>query len=115
MVGHLVSAAPRRLLAGSALVFVLLGVLAAGALEALSLNRYEAPGSESLAARAELAQRFGTGSPNVAVLVTARSGTVDDPAVAAAGAALTERLAAQPGVGDAWSYWSPSAPPTLAA
>jgi putative drug exporter of the RND superfamily len=115
MLGHLVSAAPRRLLTGSALVFVLLGVLAAGALEALSLNRYEAPGSESLAARAELAQRFGTGSPNVAVLVTARSGTVDDQAVAAAGAALTERLAAQPGVGDAWSYWSSGAPPTLAA
>jgi RND superfamily putative drug exporter len=115
MLGRLVSAAPRRLLAGSALVFVLLGVLAAGVIETLSLNRYEAPGSESLAARAELAQRFGTGSPNVAVLVTARSGTVDDQAVAAAGAALTERLAAQPGVGDAWSYWSPGAPPTLAA
>ena len=49
------------------------------------------------------------------MLVTARSGTVDDPAVAAAGAALTERLAAQPGVGDVWSYWSPGAPPTLAA
>jgi putative drug exporter of the RND superfamily len=115
MLGRLVTAAPRRVLAASALAFVLLGVLAAGAMEALSLNRYEAPRSESVAARAELAERFGTGSPNVAVLVTPRAGDVDDPGVAAVGAALTTRLAAHPGVGDAWSYWSPGAPATMAA
>jgi putative drug exporter of the RND superfamily len=115
MLGRLVTAAPRRVLAVSGLALALLAVLAAGAVEALSLNRYEAPGSESLAARAALAEGFGTGSPNVAVLVTAQRGDVDDPQVAAVGAALTQRVAAHPGVGDAWSYWSPGAPATLAA
>ncbi|MHA6629936.1 MMPL family transporter [Pseudonocardia sichuanensis] len=115
MLGRLVTRAPRRILAVSGLAFVVFAVLAAGAVEALSLNRYEAGGSESLAARAELAERFGTGSPNVAVLVTPRAGTVDDPQVAAVGAALTRELGTFPGVGDAWSYWSPDAPATLAA
>jgi RND superfamily putative drug exporter len=115
MLGRLVTAAPRRVLVLSGLALALLAVLAAGTVEALSLNRYEAPGSESLAARGALAERFGTGSPNVAVLVTAQQGDVDDPGVAAAGLALTQRVAAQPGVGDAWSYWSPGAPATLAA
>jgi RND superfamily putative drug exporter len=115
MLGRLVSAAPRRVLAVSGLALAVLAILAAGAVEALSLNRYEAPGSESLAARAALAEHFGTGSPNVAVLVTARQGDVDDQQVSAVGAALTQRVAAHPGVGDAWSYWSPGAPATLAA
>ena len=115
MLGRLVSVAPRRVLAVAGLALALLAVLAAGTVETLSLNRYEAPGSESMAARAALAERFGTGSPNVAVLVTARQGAVDDPVVAAAGAALTQRVAAQPGVGGAWSYWSPDAPATLAS
>jgi len=115
MPGRLVTAAPRRVLVLSGLALALLAVLAAGAVEALSLNRFEAPGSESLAARAALAERFSTGSPNVAVLVTARHGDVDDPEVAAAGAALTQRVAAQPGVGDAWSYWTRGTPETLAS
>ncbi|OZM77761.1 MMPL family transporter [Pseudonocardia sp. MH-G8] len=115
MLGRLVTSAPRRVLAASGLAFVVFAVLAAGAIEALSLNRYEASGSESVAARAELAERFGTGSANVVVLVTPRAGTVDDPQVAAVGAALTRQLGASPGVGDAWSYWSPDAPATLAS
>jgi putative drug exporter of the RND superfamily len=115
MLGRLVTAAPRWVLAVSGLALALLAVLAAGTVDALSLNRYEAPGSDSLAARAALAERFGTGSPNVAVLVTARQGDVDDPQVAAVGVALTQQMAAHAGVGDAWSYWSPGAPATLAA
>ncbi|MEE6259366.1 MMPL family transporter [Plantactinospora sonchi] len=82
------------------------GALGAGVMNLLSLNRFEAPGSESMRARTALADRFDTGAPNVALLVTARQGTVDSPEVAAAGRALTEELAGHPGVGDAWSYWS---------
>lgn len=64
-------------------------------------------------ARDALARDHGTGSPNVALLVTARTGTVDDPAAAAAGRALTAELAARDGVGDAWSYWTRGGTDTL--
>lgn len=112
---RLVTSAPRRLLIAAVLLTAVLGAVAAGTIDALTLNRYEAPGSESVAARDALADEFGTGSPNVALLVTATSGTVDDPDVTAAGRRLTADLAAEAAVGDAWSYWSEGAPSTLAA
>ncbi|GAA3742828.1 RND superfamily putative drug exporter [Spinactinospora alkalitolerans] len=115
MIGRLATRFPGRVLLIAGLVFAGLGVLAAGAVDALSLNRYEAPGSESLAARSVLAERFDTGSPNVAVLVTAVDGTVDDADVAAAGRGLADRLSGHPGVRDVWSYWSADAPRTLAS
>ncbi|GIH51525.1 putative drug exporter of the RND superfamily [Microbispora rosea] len=97
----------------SALITLVAGVVGAGTIGALSLNRFEAPGSESARARDDLARLFRTGSPNVALLVTARQGTVDSGPVEAAGRALTRELAAYPGVGDAWSYWTRDAPATL--
>jgi RND superfamily putative drug exporter len=39
--------------------------------------------------------------------------TVDDPAVAGAGAALTEELAAEPEIGQAFSYWTLGSTPAL--
>ncbi|GAB1820113.1 MMPL family transporter [Herbidospora sp. RD11066] len=86
------------------LITLAAGAVAAGTLNALSLNRFEAPGSESMRAKELLAERFGTGSPNVALLVTAHQGSVDDPAVAEAGRALTRELSGR--TGDAWSYWT---------
>ncbi|MEW9527105.1 MMPL family transporter [Microbispora sp. NPDC049125] len=106
MLGRLVVRRAGWLVAVSVLVTVLAAVVGAGTISALSLNRFEAPGSESMRARDDLARLFGTGSPNVALLVTAREGTADTPRVAAAGRALTRELAAHPGVGDAWSYWT---------
>lgn len=86
------------------LITLAAGAVATGTLGALSLNRFEAPGSESMRAKALLADRFGTGSPNLALLVTAKQGTVDDPAVAEAGRELTRQLTGW--AGDAWSYWT---------
>ncbi|MBO0607824.1 MMPL family transporter [Myceligenerans salitolerans] len=106
---------PRRVLVAAAALFVLLAGIAATTADALALNRYEAPESESVAAREFLGERFGTSAPNVAVLITAADGDVDDPGVAAVGRELTATLAAYPGVRDAWSYWSPAAPDTLAS
>ena len=114
MLGRLVIRRPWRVLVTSALVLLASFAVAATTVSSLSLNRYEAPGSESAAARSLLAERFGTGSPNVALLVSPSSGTVDDADVAALGEDLTDAVAAFPGVGDAWSYWSPGAPGTLA-
>jgi RND superfamily putative drug exporter len=72
--------------------------------------------NSSEAARAEkvLADQFGTGEPNVVLLVTARDGEVDDDAVAAAGTALTDKLAGEEGIGDVVSYWSLGNEPALA-
>ncbi|MFC7587558.1 MMPL family transporter [Nonomuraea antimicrobica] len=104
----------RRLVLSLALALLIgAGVLAAGAVPGLSLARFEAPGSESDRAQAELVERFGTGSPDMIFLVTARSGTVDDPAVEAAGRALTERVGRAEGVAESASYWTRGKPATL--
>ncbi|MFD3704698.1 MMPL family transporter [Nocardia sp. NPDC058658] len=115
MLGRFVTHRPRALLAAALALFVALLVAAGGAMDSLSLNRFEHPSSESGTAARELADRFGTGAPNIAILVTATGGDVRDPGAAAIGARLTAELGAYPGVGDAWSFWSPGAPDTLAA
>ncbi|MCG5212308.1 MMPL family transporter [Streptosporangium soli] len=111
--GHLVVRRRRLVMILALLATVVLGVLAAGTVSGLSLARYDAPGSESDRAQDELATRFGTGSADLVLLVTAKNGNVDDPAVATAGRELTTRLAAFDGVAEAASYWSRGAPATL--
>ncbi|WP_431897507.1 MMPL family transporter [Nonomuraea sp. bgisy101] len=104
----------RRLVMVLALLATLaMAALAAGTVNALSLARFEAPGSESDRAGAELAERFHTGSVDLILLVTAVDGTVDDPAVAAAGRELTRRVGAFEGVAEAASYWTRGNPATL--
>ncbi|MEV0615982.1 MMPL family transporter [Nonomuraea sp. NPDC050404] len=104
----------RKLVLALALALLIgAGVLAAGAASGLSLARFEAPGSESDRAQAELAERFGTGSPDMIFLVTAKNGTVDDPAVEAAGRQLTERIGRERGVAESASYWTRGKPATL--
>ncbi len=104
----------RRAVLGLALALaVVAGVLAAGTVPRLSLSRFEAPGSESDRAQAELVERFGTGSPDMIFLVTARRGTVDDPEVAAAGQELAERVARHEGVAEVETYWSRGRPATM--
>ncbi|MFI7461647.1 MMPL family transporter [Nonomuraea sp. NPDC049646] len=111
--GHLLVRRRRLVLALAALVLVVAGVLAAGTVSRLSLARFEAPGSESDRAQAELVRRFGTGSPDLVFLVTPRSGTVDDPAAAAAGRSLTDRIGRSAGVAESSSYWTRGRPATL--
>jgi RND superfamily putative drug exporter len=115
MIPRLTSDFPRLFLIAGSFLFVALTAVAATTMEALSLNRYDAPGSESVQAREVLAEHFGTGSPNIAILVRPVSGSADDPHAASVGALLTQSLASQPGIDDAWSYWSENAPDTLAA
>ncbi|MEV0384459.1 MMPL family transporter [Nonomuraea sp. NPDC050643] len=104
----------RRLVLTLALALLIAaGVLAAGTVSGLSLARFEAPGSESDRAQAELADRFGTGSPDMIFLVTAKSGTVDDPAIEAAGRELTARIGRAEGVAESASYWTRGRPATL--
>jgi RND superfamily putative drug exporter len=80
----------------------------------LSTGGFTAPGWESSRAQAVLAQAFGAAQPNLVVLVRARSGSVSDPDVAAAGERLQARLAALPGVSRVSSFWSSPSQTALA-
>ncbi|MEO3789886.1 MMPL family transporter [Nonomuraea sp. B10E15] len=111
--GFLLVRRRRLVLALALVVSVVAAVLAAGTVSRLSLSRFEAPGSESDRAQSELVARFGTGSPDMIFLVTARRGTVDDPAVVAAGRELTARIGREEGVAEAASYWTRDRPATL--
>ncbi|GAA5074520.1 RND superfamily putative drug exporter [Thermocatellispora tengchongensis] len=111
--GYLLVRRRRLVMILSLLGVVIMGALAAGTVGGLSLARYDAPGSESDRAQIALGERFGTGSIDVVLLVTARQGTVDDPAVVASGRALTERFARSQGVAEAASYWTRGNPATL--
>ncbi|WP_431909380.1 MMPL family transporter [Nonomuraea jabiensis] len=111
--GFLLVRRRRAVLALALAVLAVAAALAAGAVPRLSLARFEAPGSESDRAQAELVRRFGTGSPDMIFLVTAKAGTVDDPAVEAEGRALTTRIGGQEGVAESASYWTRGRPATM--
>ncbi|MGP3976493.1 MMPL family transporter [Streptomyces sp. 8N114] len=113
MLGTFIARRARWIVLIGIAVTLLAALVGAGTLNALSLNRFEAPGSESMRARDILAEEYDTGSAKLALLVTARHGTVDGAQVAAAGTRLTRKLAESPGVGDAWSYWTRGTPATL--
>ncbi|WP_241518596.1 MMPL family transporter [Streptomyces sp. CB03238] len=108
------AAARARLVVWLGVALAVLGVvLAAGTMDRLLLSRFESPGSESLNTRAVLQEEFGTGTPSVLLMVTARQGTVDDPAVAAEGRALERELAGKDGVAEVASYWSRGNSPAM--
>jgi RND superfamily putative drug exporter len=86
------------------------GAFGGGAIGHLKSGGFDDPAAESVKAAATLRDIFGTGDPNLVLLVTASRGDVDDPAVARAGEDLTRRLAAEPDLAQVASYWSLAAP-----
>jgi putative drug exporter of the RND superfamily len=93
------------------LIGALLAVIAAFAYggnvaSKLSSGGFTDPASPSSRADAILDSQFHAGNANLVLLVTARTGTVDSPAAAAEGNALTAQLAADAGVDGVASYWS---------
>ncbi|MDO4257889.1 MAG: MMPL family transporter [Actinomycetaceae bacterium] len=96
----------RSVLVVTALVTVVSAIVAAGALSALQLARFEVPGSPSVEAAEQLAQR-GTGRPNLTLLVRPAQGkTLGDPEVKEAAGQIEETLRSTAGVEDVFSYWS---------
>src|SRR5436309_2480738 len=93
-------------LVGTLIGIAIAGILGGGVVGKLSSGGFSNPNSESARAAAILHDRFGAASPNFILLVTARRGSVDTPAVAARGVALTRALAAEPGIEQAVSYWT---------
>lgn len=95
----------RRVLLLAVLFLAVSGALAGAVSKELSSGGFADPNAPSERAAALMTSTFASGAANLALLVTDPHG-VDSPAATAAGLALTERLAAQPGVLQARSYWS---------
>jgi RND superfamily putative drug exporter len=68
---------------------------------------------ESAEALDRAATQFGIEPPNLVILATADTGQISDPENTQAGVALTERIAAEDGVVDVYSYWTTSSPSLL--
>ncbi len=101
-------------LVGSVLLFAVSGAFGGGVAAELSSGGFDDPASESVQADEALLDTFGSGTPNLVLLVTADDGTtVDDPAVEAAGVALTEELAAEEHLTNVVSYWTLDHAPPL--
>jgi putative drug exporter of the RND superfamily len=103
----------RAVVIAAVVMFAVAGALGGGVADHLTSGGFDDPSSESERADDALAERFDTGVPNLLLLVTARNGDVDDPAVAAAGQALTDQVAKEDGVADVVSYWSEGNAPPL--
>jgi RND superfamily putative drug exporter len=103
-----------RLVLVVAVLFVALaGALGGGVADSLTAGGFDDPATESARAEEVLAQKFDTGVPNLVLVASAPDGDVDSPAAAEAGQALTDELAAEPGVTDVVSYWSEGNAPPL--
>jgi RND superfamily putative drug exporter len=94
--------------------FALAGAIGGGVAEHLSSGGFDDPSSESSRAEDALEDTFGTGAPNILLLVTADEGTdVDSPALAASAEAVVAELDAQPDIDEVASYWTLGRPPPL--
>jgi putative drug exporter of the RND superfamily len=89
---------------------VLLGaaVLAFGAFGKLQSGGFQDPSAESTQAEELIDSRFG-GETNLVLLVHAKDGTVDSPAVQSAGRELAAALGSEPDVRNVVSYWQTNA------
>ena len=111
--GHFIVRRRTTVLVATLLGLVLAIVIGGGVFGRLLSGGFDDPGSESVRAADELEAEFDTGGAELVVIVTADDGGVDTPAVAAAGMALTDELAARDGVDDVASYWSLGSPEQL--
>ncbi|HET6353178.1 MMPL family transporter [Streptomyces sp.] len=105
-----VTARPRLSLL-AALVLTALAVFAGSSVaERMGSGGWADPSAESTYATKALEREFPASQPNVLLLVDSRRASVDDPAVAAEGRRLAERLAAEKDVTGVGSYWQTGSP-----
>lgn len=110
--GRLIVRRRRTILVASLVGLVVAIVLGVGVFARLATGGFTDPHAESTRAIERLEDEFDTGPADVVAIVTAESGDVDDPDVAAVGSELTRRFAAIEGFDNVVSYWSlGSAPP----
>src|SRR5687767_11063405 len=102
----------KLVLVASVILFALSGAFGGKVSEELSSGGFDDPASESFKADEAMLETFGSGTPNLVLLLTADDGvSVDDPAIRKAGLALTDELAAEAHVTNVASYWTLDAPP----
>ncbi|MFD7502220.1 MMPL family transporter [Streptomyces sp. NPDC059850] len=89
----------------SGALLVIAGALGGGVIQELSAGGFVDESTESAKTTKVMDDRFRAGAPDFVLLISDERG-VDSPAVAAAGARLTERVAHESGVEQAASYWS---------
>lgn len=95
----------------SAVFLVASAVTGGGVVSKLSAGGFQSEDTESARATRLLEERFDAGAPNLLLLVSAdQARPVSDPMVAEQGTALTEWLASDPRVEQAYSYWTLGAP-----
>ncbi|WP_040494694.1 MMPL family transporter [Ilumatobacter nonamiensis] len=111
--GHLVVRRRRAVIAISLVGLLVAITVGVGVFGRLSTGGFADPASESSRATDLLAAEFGTGGADLVAIVTATSGTVDDPDIALAGGQLTADLAAETGTDEVTSYWSLGSPEAL--
>jgi putative drug exporter of the RND superfamily len=99
----------------AAIVAVPLAALFGGGVhDALSTGGFNDAGSESARAEAAIERDFpSAGQSDFVIVVTAKTGTVDDRAVQSAGETFTRRLREEAEVATAASYWSLGRVPQL--
>jgi RND superfamily putative drug exporter len=107
--GHLAATRSRLVLALSGLAIVLAALAGIHAPSKLKSSGFVSPNAPSQLATNRLDSEFG-GTPNLVLLVDARTGNVDQPDVAAAGRSVAARVAASPGVTQVSSYWATNSP-----
>jgi len=103
----------KAILVGALLGLIVAGVFGGGVADSLSNGGFDDPNAESVVAAKLLRDEFGAADPAVVMILDTGGGSVDDPAVAAAGVAVTAELAAQPGVEVASSYWTLGSPGSM--
>ncbi|OLE21581.1 MAG: hypothetical protein AUG44_27120 [Actinobacteria bacterium 13_1_20CM_3_71_11] len=107
--GEFVVRRARLLLVISGVVLVAAAVFGAGAFGKLKNGGFDDPATQSSQAQQLIDQKYG-GQSNLLLLVTAKSGKVDDPATAAAGKELVDKLSHETNVTGVFSYWTTGAP-----
>ncbi|WP_436843707.1 MMPL family transporter, partial [Streptomyces hundungensis] len=108
----LVTARRTLVLVLSLLFCVMAGGLGATLTTRLSAGGFDVPDSESTRATRALGTHFDSGEPNLVLRVEAVGG-VDGAEAVREGEALTRRLAGEPGVQQAVSYWTLAKDPAL--
>jgi putative drug exporter of the RND superfamily len=103
---------PRAILSVTLLLVLLASGAAIGVASRVTLGGYEKKGSEAATTAAVLQSTFRQADPNVVLMVTDRRG-VDSPEAAAAGQALTRRLAGEAGLTNVSSYWTLGRPEAM--
>jgi RND superfamily putative drug exporter len=108
-IGHLVTRHARAVLVITVLLLIGAGAYGFTAFGKLKTQGFNDPNSDSSQAQSLIGSQFG-GQTNLVFLVTANSGTVDDPAAKQAGADLSRRLASDTSLTEVASYFTTSAP-----